>query len=217
MTCFLWGLPDFVRPRRDFAPAGESLFLLAQEKEPKEGHPDCARSALNGRTALRRSCDLRASKELALSLRLRSSDSFARPRCARQPSGRNAPQAAQTGPRLRSDGQAGLGAGHTAAANPISPFGVRYRSPALDRCGPSIPQGERSGAVCNEPRSKAKSLTRRPGRPAPAVNQRSQRNDGTLDENIKAYRSDRRAGSQEKQGSNAFRPFALVTFIWARK
>ena len=64
------------------------------------------------------------------------------------------------------------------------------------------PAGHLEKPVLIEPfarSSRTRSGTRRHGRPAPAVLQRSQRNDGTLGESIKAYRGKCRAGSQEKQ------------------
>ena len=205
------------RARRDVRPAAQCLsFACPKERHQRKGHPDCARSALNGPTTLR---SVRPEGEqrtrpqpLASELRQLCSTRYAGNPRAATPRRRH-----RRGPGLRDDGQAGLGAGHTEAASHRSPFGLRYRSPARDRCGPSIPQGERGGAVRNEPRTKARSLTRRPGRPAPAVGQRSQRNDGTLGEKAKAYRNECRAGPQQKQGSNAFRPSSLVTFFWARR
>ena len=115
--CPLLGLPSFDRPRRDVRPAAQSLFLLAQEKEPKEGHPGCARSALNGPTTLR---SLRPEGEQRT--RPQPAASELRQLCStasRQPSGRDAAQAAQTGPRLQSDRRAGLGAGCIAAYQPV--------------------------------------------------------------------------------------------------
>ena len=64
--------------------------------------------------------------------------------------------------------------------------------------------------------AKKRSGTRRPGRPALAVLRRSQRNDGTLGERVKAFKAECWAGSQEKQRAECgSRPSSLVTFFWA--
>ena len=166
-----------------------TFFCVPKRKSPKRRAPCRARSALNGRTTLRSLCHEGRQRTRACGAQTALPDRYAATLMSRRPAG-----GTEGDPKACSTSRLGAGRpAQTAAA-------LRYiRANGLWRFATS--------------QVKARPLTCRPGRPAPAVLVRSQRNDGTLGERAKAYRGECRAGSQEKQGPNAVQALFFGDFL----